>query len=81
MNSIYDSVNGVSYKNKNNVGLSWKFFLFRLVLWLRGIIVASPIMVPEKNSFPKSLYLNITYNEIVQNSKSEPKKILILVYL
>ncbi len=31
-------------------------------------------MVPEKYCFPKSLYLNITYNEIGQNSKSEPKK-------
>jgi hypothetical protein len=50
-----------------------KFFSFRVVLRLRGIIVAPPIMA-NKIFFHKSCYLCITNIEIVQNSKSKPKK-------
>ncbi len=50
------------------------FCLFRIVLRLRGIIVAPPMMVQTKFVSQKSYYLCITNNEIVQNSKSEPKK-------
>ncbi len=46
--------------------------MFRLVL-LRGIIVDPPIMVQSKQNFPIILFLCITYNEIVRNSKSKPK--------
>jgi hypothetical protein len=51
-----------------------KIFLFRLVLRLRGIIVALPIMIQSKNFPPKSYCFCITNIEIVQNSKSKPKK-------
>ncbi len=50
-----------------------EIFLFRLVLRLRGIIVAPPIMVQQKIFSPKSYFLCITNIEIVQNSKSKPK--------
>jgi hypothetical protein len=44
-----------------------KFFSFRVVLRLCGIIVAPPVMV-QKNFFSlKSYYLCITIIEIVQN--------------
>jgi hypothetical protein len=42
-------------KKKIIVGLSWKIFGFRVVLRLRGIIVAPPIMVQSKNFYPKIL--------------------------
>ncbi len=38
-------------------------------------------MANKKNFYQKSYYLCITNNEIVQNSKIETKKILILLYL
>jgi len=43
-----------------------KTILFRLVLRLRGIIVAPPIMVQSKKCSPKSYYLCITNNEILK---------------
>ncbi len=49
-------------------------FSFCVVSRLRGIIVAPHIMVQSTNFSPKSYYLCITNNEIVQNSKSKPKK-------
>ncbi len=61
-------------KNKKKFGLSWKIFSFHVVLGLRGIIVAPPIMVQSKKCFPKILLFIQTNIEIVQNSKSNPKK-------
>ncbi len=48
-----------------------EIFLFPLVLRLRAIIVPPPI-IAQSNFFYKSL--SITNNEMIQNSKSEPKK-------
>ena len=61
-------------KIKNFFDLTQNFFSFCVVLGLRGIIVAPPIMVQSKKFTPKSYYLCITNNEIGQNSKSKPKK-------
>ncbi len=55
-----------------------KFFSFSVVLGLRGIFVAPPIMVQSKNFSLKSYYLCITNIEIVQNSKLKPEKFSIL---
>jgi hypothetical protein len=65
---------------KKKFDLAQKFFSFRVVLRLRRIIVAPPILVQSKNFSPKSYYLSITNNEIGLNSKSK-QKILIFVYL
>ena len=49
-------------------------FSFRVVLGLRGIIVAPSIMVQSKIFVTKILLFIHTYIEIVKNSKSKPKK-------
>ena len=54
--------------------LAQKFFSFRVVLGLRGKIVPPPILAQSKIFFAKSYYFDINNNEIVQNSKSKPKK-------
>ena len=58
-----------------------KFFLVRLILRLRGINIAPPVMVQSKYFSLKTYYLRITNNEIVQNSKSEPKNSHLCVLL
>ncbi len=42
-------------KNITNFDLAQKFFPSRVVLRLRGIIVAPPILVQSKKFFPKIL--------------------------
>ncbi len=61
-------------KKKKILGLSWKFFLFHVVLGLRGIIVAPPLIVQSKEFSLKSYYLGITNKEITQIPKSESTK-------
>ena len=51
-----------------------RFFSFRVVLGLRGKIVPLQYWPNQKVFFAKSYYFDITNNEIVQNSKSKPKK-------
>ncbi len=63
----------IFYKKKLFLAYLEIFLSFRVVLGLRGIIVAPPIMVQSKKCSLKSYYLCITIIEIVQNSKLKQK--------
>ncbi len=58
---------------KKKFGLSWKFLFIPRSLKTTRNDRSSPHKGPNKKISPKSHYLFITNNEIVQNSKSKPK--------
>ncbi len=66
---------------KKNFWPILKFFSFCVVLGLRGIIEATPIMVQSKKCFTKILSFMHNYKRNNANSKIGVKKILNLVYL
>ncbi len=88
LKAIHDAVNGSnfgktgigSYKgfiNENEITkflASLKIFLYYVVLRLRGKNVAPPIMTQTKIAFCKIQYFDISNKEMVQLSKSKPKK-------
>jgi hypothetical protein len=58
--------------------LAQNFFSFRVVFRLRGKMVPPPKLAQSKIFFAKSKFFDITNKEMLQISKSKPKKISIL---
>ncbi len=69
----FGSYLGSIIEEENKFDIAQNFFLFCVVLWLRGKIVPPPIIAQSKNVLVKSKDFDITNKEITQIPKSESK--------